>query len=139
VLGVRWCGSKQVVSVVVVAAFLCSLGVEGAATLRGPSSEFDCGAVGAQMDDCFTVRGWIRVTNGSPSVRISPRDSRRVFGVPGGADGGEFSPPEIRRLYSFDHSIWGDVRVCPLEADRPGAMRPVCIAQVDRWSIVAYR
>jgi hypothetical protein len=57
------------------------------------------------------------------------RNSRRVLGVAGSDDGGAFSPPEIRRLYNFDHPIWGDVRVCPVEEDRPGVMRSVCIAQ----------
>jgi hypothetical protein len=101
----------------------------------------DCRVSPAVREPCFTVRGRLSVWNGTPTFRLHPDGSKRLLGVVGG-DGDPASqtvlptvvlsammaPPARGEL----HSVAGDFRVCPLTADRPGRMRPVCIADASR-------
>lgn len=94
-------------------------------------------------EPCFSVRGELVVANGNPTFRLRPRGSRRVLGVVGG-DGDAASPsaltPALRAAMTPPspgelRPVVGVFRVCPLAPDRPGRMRPVCIADASRISL----
>ncbi len=100
----------------------------------------DCRVSPAVREPCFSVRGRLSAWNGAPTFRLSPRGSKRVLGVVGG-DGDPASStlltPALRT--AMTPSAPGDLlpvtatfRVCPLAPDRPGRMRPVCIADASR-------
>jgi hypothetical protein len=109
-------------------AFLVSLGA--AAFLASGSVE----AKGYAWP-CYWTHGRLTVGNGTPSVRIWPRGTRRLLGVVNpanpGSDVGELDtlPGNVLRLLG-DHdfaTIWGDFRICPIARDRDGVMRPVLL------------
>ena len=84
---------------------------------------------------CFDVHGRLEFANGSPTVRLWPIGSRRLFGVFGG-DGDPDSPtllPLVVRTAATPSTpgsmlaVVGDFRVCPLASERRGWMQPVCI------------
>ena len=100
----------------------------------------DCRAPPAEREPCFSVRGRLSVWNGAPTFRLSPRGSKRVLGVVGG-DGDPASPtvltPALRAAMTPPSPgdlvpVTASFRVCPLAPDRPGRMRPVCIADASR-------
>lgn len=86
---------------------------------------------------CFRVEGRLTVGNGTPSVRIWPRGTRRLLGVTTrshGAEGPDVVPANVAaflRRHRTDR-VWGSFRVCPLAADRPGWMRPVVLVRARR-------
>jgi hypothetical protein len=86
------------------------------------------------IGECFNVHGRLAVWNGMPSVRIWHVGTRRIFGVfdgAGDADSNNLFPESVAALLGADPlsiSVYGDYEVCPLDRDRPGRMRPVCIA-----------
>ena len=72
---------------------------------------------------CFTVHGVMSGANGSPSYRISIRGTKRILGVECPI------PPDLERLIGLDDKkVYADFVVRPLAPDRPGHMRPVCVA-----------
>lgn len=100
----------------------------------------DCRPSTAARAPCFSVRGRLSAWNGAPTFRLHPDGSKRLLGVVGG-DGDPASPsaltPALRA--AMTPSAPGDLlavtasfRVCPLAPDRPGRMRPVCIADASR-------
>ncbi len=81
---------------------------------------------------CRTVHGRMSLANGTPSVRIWVIGSHRMLGVIQQDEAFTDLPANIRQLWSAhgDDAMWssdlfGDFRVCPLRADRPGHMQPV--------------
>jgi hypothetical protein len=100
----------------------------------------DCRVSPAAREPCFSVRGRLSVWNGVPTFRLSLHGSKRALGVVGG-DGDPASPtaltPALRTAMTPPspgelRPVVGDFRVCPLAPDRPGRMRPVCIADASR-------
>jgi hypothetical protein len=100
----------------------------------------DCRPATAARQGCFSVRGRLSAWNGAPTFRLHPDGSTRLLGVVGG-DGDPASPtvltPALRA--AMTPSAPGDLlpvtatfRVCPLAPDRPGRMRPVCIADASQ-------
>ena len=96
----------------------------------------DCRVSPVVREPCFSVRGRLSAWNGAPTFRLHPSGSKRVLGVVGG-DGDPASPsaltPALRAAMTPSspgelRPVVADFRVCPLEPDRPGRMRPVCIA-----------
>jgi hypothetical protein len=86
------------------------------------------------------VRGRLSAWNGAPTFRLRPDGSSRVLGVVGG-DGDPASPtvltPALRAAMTPAapgdlRPVTGTFRVCPLAPDRPGHMRPVCIADAGQ-------
>lgn len=85
---------------------------------------------------CFEVAGVLGFGVGTPSIRLSPSGSHRILGVFGGDGDPEAAgivPRNVDRLRQgppddYVQSVRGRFRVCPLKTDRPGWMRPVCIA-----------
>ena len=100
----------------------------------------DCRPAASARQPCFSVRGRLSVWNGAPTFRLQPVGSKRVLGVVGG-DGDPASPsaltPALRAAMSPPapgdlRPVTAVFRVCPLAPDRPGRMRPVCIADASR-------
>ena len=96
----------------------------------------DCRVSQLARQPCFSVRGRLSGWNGAPTFRLRPRGSRRLLGVVGG-DGDPASPsaltPALRAAMTPPAPgdllpVTATFRVCPLAPDRPGRMRPVCIA-----------
>lgn len=81
--------------------------------------------------NCKWVTGRLFVANGTPSIRIWPRGTKRILGVlnrEGAAEGRGVLPDSISRLSpSFERSVWGTFHTCPLTRNRPGWMRMVYI------------
>jgi hypothetical protein len=95
-----------------------------------------CHLISHARQPCFSVRGRLSVWNGAPTFRLHPDGSKRVLGVVGG-DGDPASPsvltPGLRAEMTPPapgelNPVTAIFRVCPLAPDRPGRMRPVCIA-----------
>ena len=94
---------------------------------------------------CFWVTGRLGFANGAPAVRLRPRGAHRLLGVVGG-DGDAASPKLLPRNVDAlstpptpgdRRDLWGRFRVCPLATEKPGWMRPVCIAQAEDLSVLA--
>jgi hypothetical protein len=79
------------------------------------------------VEECFVAHGRIIVTNGIP-YRLWVIGTRRVLAL-------DEVPREVDDLLALGEkegkpmsiSVFGDYEVCPLEIDRPGWMRAVCI------------
>ena len=87
-------------------------------------------------DPCYWVRGRLSFVNGTPAVRLSPKGTRRMLGVLGG-DGDPGSPRLLPAEVDARSTppqpgsrldLEGRFEVCPLTPDKPGWMRPVCLA-----------
>jgi hypothetical protein len=74
---------------------------------------------------CFAVRGRVFSSNGTPSMRIAPIGSHRVFGVLPAEN--EDAPDSIRGGVTFDRSATADLDICPLTRAKAGEMQMVCI------------
>jgi hypothetical protein len=89
---------------------------------------------------CFQVRGRLAIWNGAPAVRIWPVGTRRMLGVhtpEGEGYGDDLMPVAVRAMVETapEHTVvYGNYRVCPLTAERPGRMRIVYIARAWRLS-----
>ena len=92
---------------------------------------------------CYWVSGRLSYSNGTPSVRIWPRGSRRLLGVlnrRSEAEADDVLPAAVQRMNpSFERSIWGNFRVCPLTPERAGWMRMVYITATAKLKAVPYR
>ena len=86
---------------------------------------------------CFKVRGRLTSCSGVPNVRIWIVGTKRILGVAdptGNVAGDRLMPKSLDRAFTApcDKAAFGDFTVCPLEKDRPGVMRRVCIAKTER-------
>lgn len=93
-------------------------------------------ASGAAESGCHWVEGRLTIGNGTPSVRIWPRGTRRLLGVTSrlhGPEGDDVLPGNVRRYLDSNRvdRVWGRFRICPLAADRPGWMRPVIVVRAQ--------
>jgi len=100
----------------------------------------DCRPSASVRGPCFSVRGRLSAWNGAPTFRLHPSGSKRLLGVVGG-DGDPASPtvltPALRAAMTPPspgelQPVTAVFRVCPLAPDRPGRMRPVCIADASQ-------
>jgi hypothetical protein len=97
-----------------------------------------CAASPKRVGACFSVRGRLAVWNGAPAFRISLIGTKRILGI-NDADGDPASAtaiPEavIRARTTNFTQVYGDYRVCPLSAARPGRMQFVCIDRASNLS-----
>ena len=84
---------------------------------------------------CFWVHG-VFTAGGDGTLRLVPGGSHRILRVTAG-DGDDERydvPPAVQRLTLSGHEVRGDFLVCPFKVDRPGWMRPVCMAAASRVS-----
>ena len=93
-------------------------------------------AIAAQLCDdkerfvgsCFSVQGRLSISNGTPSVRILPKGSKRVLGVVNDGDVEDRAlPKEVAKLISVETHIHGDFDVCPLTEPKPKQIQMVCL------------
>ena len=71
--------------------------------------------------------------NGTPSYRIWVVGTRRILGVSEGRfapSGYKLLPSPLPESLDEDMDYFGDFKVCPFQADTPGSMRLVCVAEV---------
>lgn len=97
------------------------------------------------VGDCFTVRGRLNLTNGTPNVRIWKIGTHRILGVVsanGAAEGDGVIPSNVKELIwpaadesPIDASVYGSYRVCPLSREHTGAMQTVCIDKASRLQV----
>ena len=88
-------------------------------------------AANGRIWPCSWLHGRLTFGNGTPSVRIWPRGTRRLLGVVNpanpGSDVGELEalPANVSRLLGDNNfaTIWGDFYVCPVAPEREGWMR----------------
>jgi len=78
------------------------------------------------VGECRDVHGRLEATNGNPSLRIWVVGTKRILGV-AGDEGAELLPSSLRELISFEATLYGDFRVCPVTLPKPAAMQLVCI------------
>jgi hypothetical protein len=95
---------------------------------------------GLPNGNCRWVDGRLSAYNGTPTFRIWPKGTKRLFGViarSGEAESADVLPARVSRLApSFDRDIWGSFRVCPQTADRAGWMRMVVVVDARRLRTV---
>jgi len=115
-----------------IAAIAFALMVSGAASTASEPA-LPCKGAPKIEGECFTIHGRLFVANGTPGVRIWRVGTTRILGVTDGdgdAEGKSLLPPSVQKLLKADPfftDIYGDYNVCPLEIDRPGRMRTVCV------------
>jgi hypothetical protein len=80
------------------------------------------------VGSCFTVQGRLLVSNGTPSVRLIPKGSKRQLGVVNDGDAEDHAlPGEIAKVISTETHIYGKFEVCPLTESKPHEMQMVCV------------
>ena len=77
---------------------------------------------------CFLVEGKLFVSNGTPSIRIVPKGSKRQLGVVNDGDSEDRTlPTEVAKLATTEVHIHGHFEVCPLTQSKPKQMQMVCL------------
>ena len=116
-----------------VAIILVLLGAVGAA----PKAPQGAGAIDpkdgcrsnpALVGPCFEVQGRAFASNGTPSLRVAIKDTKRVLGVLPSEN--EIAPKCLRREVTFKQNVVGRFTVCPFSRDKAGTMRMVCVEEV---------
>lgn len=80
------------------------------------------------VGSCFTVHGRLSVSNGTPSVRLIQKESKRQLGVVNDGDVEDHAlPGEIAKVISTETHIYGTFEVCPLTESKPHEMQMVCV------------
>lgn len=82
----------------------------------------------ALVGPCFEVQGRAFASNGTPSLRIAIKDTKRVLGVLPPED--ETAPKCLRSEVTFKQDVVGRFTVCPFSQEKAGAMRMVCVEEV---------
>jgi hypothetical protein len=88
-----------------------------------------CAARSDLAGPCYQVHGRLRLTNGSPGVRLWVIGTKRVLGV-GTLEDDENNIMPVKVSSQFLNTatqIYADFLVCPFEKDIPGKMRMICI------------
>ncbi|WP_265569027.1 hypothetical protein [Sphingomicrobium lutaoense] len=92
--------------------------------------------------DCYWVRGRMQMYNGSPSLRIWPRKTKRLLGVVSAKDEDEplalRVPPNIREHIGWGKAVWANYHVCPTTAERPGWLRMVTVREARYVHVVHF-
>jgi hypothetical protein len=74
------------------------------------------------------VQGKLFVANGTPSVRIVPKGSKRQLGIVNDGDAEDRAlPNEVARIVSTETHIYGQFEVCPVTKAKPHEMQMVCL------------
>lgn len=80
------------------------------------------------VGSCFTVQGRLLISNGTPSVRLIPKGSKRQLGVINDGDAEDHAlPGEIAKVISPETHLYGEFEVCPLTQPKPSEMQMVCM------------
>jgi hypothetical protein len=102
-----------------------------------PSSK-PCREHPALAAPCFTVRGRMRVYNGTPSFRIWPIGSHRLLLVSEGRfrlEGYESLPKSIADKVSTSTDLYATFQVCPFTPQEPGVAQLICVDSAETMSV----
>jgi hypothetical protein len=116
-----------------VAAFLaCCLGAAQAVPKRTIACKTPANAA-----SCYRTRGRLSFYNGTPAFRLWKVGTHRLLGIFSGPsadrDGDDNEHPEfppnieIDPFHLFEHQIFAEFEICPLEQERPRAMQAACV------------
>ena len=101
-----------------------------------------CRASPRLAGECFTVRARLTTCTGIPNARLWIVGTKRILGVTdsrGNPGGGKLLPRRLEATMfeatPCSKAAWGEFTVCPLDPDRPGVMRRVCVAEARRLTI----
>ena len=78
----------------------------------------------------FVVHGRLSIYNGNPTARIWEIGTHRLLGISDGRfrkDGYANLPESIKTMVGFGVDLYGDFKVYPFTASRPGVMQLVCV------------
>ena len=89
--------------------------------------------------ECFSFHGRYRVSMGDLNITLWPRGTHRLLRV---MDFTDEALAEIRKANHNDpdnYDVYGDFTVCPLEKERKGWMREVCLKDAKNLKAVKGR
>jgi hypothetical protein len=91
----------------------------------------------ANAAPCYWTRGRLSFYSGTPAFRLWKVGTHRLLGIYSGPsvdrDGEDNEHPEfppnieIDPIHLFEHQIFAEFEICPLEQGRPRAMQPACV------------
>ncbi len=87
-----------------------------------------CRSNPALVGPCFQVDGRAFASNGTPSLRIAVKHTKRILGVLPPEN--EIAPACLRKNVTFGQDLVGHFTVCPFSPDKAGSMRMVCVEEV---------
>ena len=109
------------------------LAMAGVFTMTNAVGQPACANQDPKAGQCRDIRARVTYANGNPPVRIWPVGTTRILGVRDAQP--PLLPEELGRRLSWDHAVYGDLRVCPLTKERPGHMQIVCVAAARNLSV----
>lgn len=107
----------------------------GASAQQKPKREIPC-KTPENEKSCYWTHGRLRAGNGTPSFRLWKVGTDRVLGIYSGPSvdryGLDNENPELpaslgRKFRPFEHGVFADFEVCPLEPQKAGVMQAACI------------
>ena len=121
-LSVRHLGSAVLVSLALTCHLYAAAGAES--KLGRP-----CHEQPDLVGPCYSVRGRMNYSNGTPAVRIWVVGTKRILGVSdrGCEAEGCSLPAQVASKLSWHTDLFAEFVVCPFTHDNPGAMRFVCV------------
>ena len=93
-----------------------------------------CQAKIESVQRCHWIEGSMAIYNGTPSIRIRQRGSKRMYAV--GPAEQEWMPSELKSKLTVDNAIDARFRICPIYKEKQKGLSLVC---VDKAKIVNIR
>jgi len=93
---------------------------------------------------CYWTHARLQFFKGTPALRLWKIGTHRLLGVYSGPSVDRSSlgneDPELpknvsRKLNGFDHRVFGDFEVCPLQPEKPHTMQGACIDPPKIWCL----
>jgi len=81
--------------------------------------------VARPIPQCFFLEGRVSVYNGTPSIRIAPKGTKRLLGVIPPED--EIMPSNLKDAVGLDRDAFAEMEVCPMSESKRGHMQFVCV------------
>jgi hypothetical protein len=94
-----------------------------------------CKSNTAVVAACFSIRGRVFASNGTPSMRIWSVGTKRLFGVVPVEN--ENLPSNLQDKVTFEQSVYANLELCPITQSHPGTMQSVCVESAT--NIVVHR
>ncbi len=104
---------------------LCALATVATASEGPIDPSKGCRTNPAVVGQCFSVNGRVSVYNGSPSIRIAPKGTKRLLGVVPSEN--EIMPSPLKEAIGLDRDAFAEMEVCPMTKSKPGHMQLVCV------------
>ena len=85
---------------------------------------------------CYWTHGRVGFYNGTPAIRLWKVGTNRLLGIYSGPSVDRYGldnedpqmPTNLKRSFKpSENRVYGEFEVCPLEAERDGAMQAACI------------